>query len=190
MGAIADREDCPLIAALFIFDLGDADYHAGQMASGEDGADPKMFALFQRIEARINAGGYTHRAEDDLTHDVPVVQSYLAGSGHEVWALDPAIVLPALEASRDVSKALSDAEEAAAQDIYASMKAAVGDGETAVKVRAVAYSTKVDDRILELAAADRPRRRWTVGAVLWLTVPWVVFFLLFGHDIRRILFGT
>lgn len=97
MGAIADREDCPLLAALFIFDLGDAAYHAEQVSAGAKGADLEMFALFKRIEARINAGGYERRAGDPLRSDTPLVDAYLAGTGEGDWALDPRIVLPALE---------------------------------------------------------------------------------------------
>lgn len=184
MGAIADRPDCPLLAALFIFDLGQAD---GCSEAGPD-SDGGAHELFKRIEARINAGGYAHHPDDALRNEAPQVRCYLAGASDGPWALDPEIVEPALRRPADALP--SEAVEKRAQELLAEMRAAYPSGPEAVKevaLRAVLAGRAVEDRLAELIAAQPKRRRflkyWPY-ALIWSVALWLVW-----PSLSRMFFG-
>ncbi|MEM8981161.1 MAG: hypothetical protein AAGD04_16920 [Pseudomonadota bacterium] len=192
MGAIADREDCPLLAVLFMFDLGAGEY--------SDAAEfPEEHTLFKRIQDRINAGGYTHFPEDHLKGESPHVESYLRGTSGvgQPWALDPKIVQPALDRPDPSTLPLTAEEEQLAQDFWGEMKAAGADNPVAIKmlaVRAVAKGRRIENRVLELIAQDRKKQkaanRLKSIRNLWpFAVAGLVSLLLFYADIKRILFG-
>ena len=69
MRAISDRPDCPLLAVLFMFDLAEA----GEYSEAGRDSDGGFYDLFDRIETRINAGGYTHHPQDHVPSDIPAV---------------------------------------------------------------------------------------------------------------------
>lgn len=180
MGAIADREDCPLLAVLFMFDLGDAAYHANPEVHDEQ----EMFDLFERIQRRINAGGYTHVPGDYLGNESPSVHNYLDTAAGPIapWALSAKIVKPALEKLTINQRLLAHAEEQQAQEIFEAMKVAAPGGEAAVKpvaMRAVLAGRRVEARVEELIVAlDKKRKRgkkWPLiaiwGVAIWLIWP-------------------
>lgn len=180
MSAIADREDCPLLAVLFMFDLGDAAYHSDPAVQG----DPEMFDLFMRIQKRINGGKYTHRPDDHLVRDSPGVTEYLDNAASPIgpWALSSKIVKPALDRSTVAHRPLSQYEEETAQEIFKAMKEAAPGGEAAIKpiaMRAVIAGRRVEKRVEELIATQpkKPKRwkKWPLvaiwGAAIWLMWP-------------------
>ncbi|MFW2542305.1 hypothetical protein ACN2XU_06660 [Primorskyibacter sp. 2E107] len=179
MGTIADREDCPLLAVLFMFDLGE-EYYAAPDVSGAQ----EIFDLFERIQRRINAGGYTHLPEDHLANDSPSVRNYLDTAANPIatWALSAKIVEPVLDRSAVSQRPLSNAEEQQAQEIFEAMKEAAPGGETAVKpiaMRAVIAGRRVEARIQELSVAQgkkrKPTKKWPFfviwGVAIWLMWP-------------------
>lgn len=179
MGAIADREDCPLLAVLFMFDLGE-EYFAAPDAPGAQ----EIFDLFERIQRRINAGGYMHFPQDHLANDSPSVGNYLDTAAQPVapWTLSAKIVESALERSAVKKRPLSNAEEQQAQEIFEAIKKAVPAGEAGVKpvaIRAVIAGRRVEARVEELIAAQGKKRtlrkKWPLfviwGVAIWLMWP-------------------
>lgn len=187
MGAIADREDCPLLAVLFMFDLGDAAYHANPAVHGAQ----EMFDLFERIQKRINAGGYTHAPEDHLPNESPSVHAYLDTAANPIapWALSAKIVMPALERPAPRQQPLSQAEEQQAQEIFEAMKKAAPGGEAAVKpaaMRAVVAGRRVEGRVEDLIAAQHKKAKR--GKKWPLVVIWGVALLLMWPSLQRMFF--
>jgi len=179
MGAIADREDCPLMAVLFMFDFGEEYYTAPDMPNAQE-----IFDLFERIQRRLNAGGYTHLPEDTQVNDSPCVVNYLDTAANPVapWVLSAKIVEPALQRSAVEHRPLSNAEEQQAQEIFEAIKKAAPAGEAAVKplaIRAVIAGRRVEARIEELIAAQgknrTKRKKWPLfviwGVAIWLMWP-------------------
>lgn len=104
LGYMVNRPDCSLLTALTIFDLGEPSCYDVP----EDGQDPEILALLQRIHDGVNAREYKHVQED---HDRgwlgdnslrPFVREQV--EGHR-WHIDPDIALPAFELSRDQADA-------------------------------------------------------------------------------------
>ena len=187
MGTIADREDCPLLAVLFMFDLGDAAYHANPEVHGEQ----EMFDLFERIQKRLNAGGYTHVPEDHLANESPSVHNCLDTAANPIapWAVSSKIVIPALERPVTNQRPLSQAEEQRAQEIFEAMKEAAPGGEAAVKpvaLRAVIAGRRVEGRVEDLIAAQhkkrKKRRKWPLIAI------WGAAILLMWPSLKRMFF--
>lgn len=180
MGAISDRDDCPLLAVLFMFDLGDASYHSNPAVQG----DQAMFDLFVRIQKRINAGAYSHRPEDHVANDSPSVANYLDTASNPIapWALSAKIVEPALVRPPAGQRPLSQYEEQTALEIFEAMKEAAPQGEEAtnrVAMRAVVAGRGVEKRVEELIETRSKKRKllkkwplvaiWGVG--IWLVLP-------------------
>ncbi len=187
MSAIADREDCPLLAVLFMFDLGDAAYHSDPAVQG----DPEMFDLFLRIQKRINGGKYTHRHDDHLVGDSPEVTQYLDNAASPIapWALSSKIVNPALDRSAVAQRPFSQYEEETAQEIFEAMKEAAPGGAAAIKpvaMRAVIAGRRVETRVEELIAtqAKKPKRgkKWPLVAI------WGAAILLMWPSLQRMFF--
>lgn len=179
MGAIADREDCPLLAVLFMLDFGEEIFTAPDMPGTQE-----IFDLFERIQRRINAGGYTHLPEDHLANDSPSVSNYLDTAANPIapWALSARIVEPALDRSAVKQRPLSNAEEQKAQEIFEAIKEAAPAGEAAVKpiaMRAVMAGHRVEARVQELIVAQGKKKKLTKkwplfviwGAAIWLMWP-------------------
>ena len=180
MGAISDRDDCPLLAVLFMFDLGDAAHHANPAVQG----DREMFDLFVRIQNRINAGAYTHLPEDHVANDSPCVANYLDTAANPIapWALNSKIVELALERPNADQRPLSQDEEQKASEIFEAMKDAAPQGEEAVKLvamRAVLAGRRVEKRVEELIETRTRYRKlfkkWPLvaifGVAIWLMLP-------------------
>jgi len=179
MGAIADRKDCPLLAVLFMFDLGE-EYFAAPDAPGAQ----EIFHLFERIQRRINAGGYTHLPEDHLANDSPSLSNYLDTAANPIapWALNAKIVEAALDRSAVAQRPLSNSEEQQAQEIFEAIKKAVPEGEAAVKpiaMRAIVAGQRVEARVQDLIATQGKKRnlrkKWPLfviwGVAIWLMWP-------------------
>lgn len=178
MGAIADREDCPLLAVLFMLDLGEETFTAPDMPGAQE-----IFDLFERIQKRVNTGGYTHRPEDHLANESPSVCNYLDTAANPIapWTLSAKIVESALERSATHQSPLSNAEEQQTQEIFEAMKEAAPRGEAAVKqvaMRAVFAGRRVEARTEELIAEHgnkRTRRKKWPFFVIWGVAIWLMW---------------
>jgi hypothetical protein len=139
LGAIADRPDCSLLTALLIFTQASPESYADEASQRRK---PRHVEFLDRIQKRINTGGYRHLKEDHKRVEERLAWNWTpreaaapfmgprqepgGNSATTVWWLDPQIVLPACPTDSEV-QAMEDERDKALKEVAMSANRGIFD---------------------------------------------------------------
>jgi Domain of unknown function (DUF4274) len=139
LGAIADRPDCSLLTALRIFT------QASPMSYTDEASqrrNPRHVEFLDRIQKRINSGGYRHNKEDHKRVEERLAWNWTpreaaapfmgpkqgtdGTSAVTAWWLDPQIIIPACPSASEV-QAMEDERDKALKEVAMSTNRGIFD---------------------------------------------------------------